>query len=335
MTAKRNINLDLIRVFAAFMVLSVHIGQYTGREFVVGAKGVQLFFVISGYLAFASMSNKSVSQYYKSRVLRILPTYYFCIALVYFADIVMAIQDGVLGEVLKGQCSIRFLRYVFFLQCFIPSDNWNMWNNHNALWTMSSFIGFYLLAPWIYRIIKNTYVGMAVVFLAMISRPWMIETIKRTFSNYPEEAHIEWFASMNPLTELYCFLLGAVLYIAIRESRQYLYLLVLLLGLIVSSVDWYKFEIVFVVLAALSVLCKNITSNTTISKFISWLSNGSFTLYLIHPLVLVIAKRNWYKLGIENETIHGIVLYACCIAVSYFMHYCVISRIEKGISSAA
>ena len=54
MTAKRNINLDLIRVFAAFMVLSVHIGQYTGREFVVGAKGVQLFFVISGYLAFAS-----------------------------------------------------------------------------------------------------------------------------------------------------------------------------------------------------------------------------------------------------------------------------------------
>lgn len=93
-----------------------------------------------------------------------------------------------------------------------------MWNNHNALWTMSSFIGFYLLVPWIYKIIKNTYVGMAVVFLAMISRPWMIETIKRTFSHYPEEAHIEWFASMNPLTELYCFLLGAVLYIAIKTN---------------------------------------------------------------------------------------------------------------------
>lgn len=115
MTVKRNTNLDLVRVLAAFMVLSVHIGQYIGKDFAVGAKGVQLFFILSGYLAFASMSNKSVSKYYKSRVLRILPTYYFCIALVYFADIVMAIQDGVLGEVLKGQCSIRFLRYVFFL----------------------------------------------------------------------------------------------------------------------------------------------------------------------------------------------------------------------------
>ena len=89
MTAKRNINLDLIRVFADFMVLSVHIGQYTGREFVVGAKGVQLFFVISGYLAFASMSNKSVSQYYKSRVLRILPTYYFCIILNFLITILI------------------------------------------------------------------------------------------------------------------------------------------------------------------------------------------------------------------------------------------------------
>lgn len=38
-----NINLDIVRIFAAFMVLSVHIGQIVGFDFSIGAKGVPIF----------------------------------------------------------------------------------------------------------------------------------------------------------------------------------------------------------------------------------------------------------------------------------------------------
>jgi surface polysaccharide O-acyltransferase-like enzyme len=37
---KRNVNLDIIRIIAVFMVVSVHVGQYAGFDFSVGAKGV-------------------------------------------------------------------------------------------------------------------------------------------------------------------------------------------------------------------------------------------------------------------------------------------------------
>jgi peptidoglycan/LPS O-acetylase OafA/YrhL len=39
----KNRNLDIVRILAAVMVLSCHIGQYVGFDFNVGAKGVQLF----------------------------------------------------------------------------------------------------------------------------------------------------------------------------------------------------------------------------------------------------------------------------------------------------
>ena len=329
---QRNINLDVVRIFAAFMVLSVHIGQHIGKDFGIGEKGVQLFFILSGYLAFASLhKTESAVMYYRKRLIRILPTYYFCLLLVYLKDIVIAIQDGTIHEVFVGQCGIKFLRYVFFIQCFTPSDNWNLWNNHNNLWTMSSFVGFYVIAPFVYKCIKNTYMGIAVVFLLMFSRPWLIWAIRYAFADYPVESHIEWFSSMNLIAEIYCFMLGAVLYVSKIEHRQYIYITIMTIALIVSSLKWYSYEINFLQFIALSVITENITNNERIKTVITWLSSGSFTLYLVHPLVLSVERRLWNNLEILNESLHGIFLYTSCIVVSYFLYYGIISKIEKKI----
>ena len=54
--ASKNMSLDILRIVAALMVLMVHVGQRTGlnKWTDVGAKGVPLFFILSGYLAMAS-----------------------------------------------------------------------------------------------------------------------------------------------------------------------------------------------------------------------------------------------------------------------------------------
>ena len=55
MTKHKNVALDELRILAALMVLGVHTGQKVGLgdAAAVGAQGVQLFFVLSGYLAAA------------------------------------------------------------------------------------------------------------------------------------------------------------------------------------------------------------------------------------------------------------------------------------------
>ena len=89
MTKHKNVALDELRILAALMVLGVHTGQKVGLgdAAAVGAQGVQLFFVLSGYLAAASLSrHPEPLPYYQRRIRRILPLYwlvtcgtlYFC-----------------------------------------------------------------------------------------------------------------------------------------------------------------------------------------------------------------------------------------------------------------
>ena len=53
----RNISLDILRIIAALMVLSLHVGQQVGLNDVtsIGSRGVQLFFIMSGFWGMNSM----------------------------------------------------------------------------------------------------------------------------------------------------------------------------------------------------------------------------------------------------------------------------------------
>lgn len=332
---EKNLNLNLIRLFAAWMVLSVHITQRTGMDFSVGAYGVQLFFILSGYLAFYSFTNNNYStiEYYKNRAVRILPTYWFCLILLYFQDVFWGIFYNKLSiqEVFTGQCSPRFLRYFFGLQCFIPSDNWDLWNNHNALWTMSSFIAFYIFTPFLYKILNNFYTSFACTICFLVGRPFFIKTIQLWFSDYPADAHIEWFSLNNPLSELYCYLLGCTLYLAIKKEKQNIYIFIITIILIVTRFEWYQFEFIFVLLIYISISMAPLTHNKILNKFISIASNGSFALYLIHPIVLIVASAIWQSCGIFNKWFYALYLYISCIGVSYCIYYFGIIRIERYI----
>lgn len=82
----RNYGLDYLRIFAIFAVVWVHLSIYVDIPFAIrsyftwGACGVQIFFVLSGYLAIKTYSG-NVASYYKKRALRIIPSYYIGIIL--------------------------------------------------------------------------------------------------------------------------------------------------------------------------------------------------------------------------------------------------------------
>lgn len=327
---KKNVNLDIIRIFAAWMVLSVHVGQHSWKGFSVGQTGVQLFFVLGGYLAFASLEkNRSIVSYYKKRVVRIVPIYWTCLIVAYMEELVIGVWSSSLSDVLAGQCGPKYLRYFAFLQCFLPSDNWYLWNNHGALWTMSSFAGFYILAPYLYRIMNKFYKGMILLAVFLFGRPYLVSWIKNIFAEYPKEANIEWFANMNPLAELYCFLLGAVLFVAIREGKQNIYLTIITIVLAVTSLSWYQFDLLYVLFVAIAVSFNPLVKNEKICKWISLISGGSFALYLIHPMVLEVAPIIWNKIGINNQWLYAIYLYILCIGAAYVIYYGLIIKIEK------
>lgn len=334
---ERNSNLDLIRIFSALMVLSVHIGQQAGFSFAIGAKGVQLFFILSGYLSMASLDrNSKYISYYKNRLQRILPTYYICLALLYLEALLLQLCSKIpLGEIFRGLCGPGYLRYVFLVHMFLPSDQWTLWNNHSGLWTMSSFAFFYAIAPFIYRICGSFQKSFFTLVVMLFANPFMIRFISVRLSAYPEEAHIEWFATMNPLTELYCFMIGVTLFWAIKQAKINEFSMFMLVALVVTGFTWYSYEFIFTIMIMCSSMMPGIITNNKLNQCILFVSQGSFTLYLVHPIILAVSPSLYIKVfaGETRGMGYACYLYILSISLSYLLYYFLIKKIDIFIKA--
>lgn len=96
--SNRLYQIDLLRIISAFMVMIYHYsfrGYYSqvycsvefpvlGRFGKYGYLGVSLFFLISGFVILMSIQNKTLSEFIKSRFLRLYPTYWLCLLITYF-----------------------------------------------------------------------------------------------------------------------------------------------------------------------------------------------------------------------------------------------------------
>ena len=225
MTKHKNVALDELRILAALMVLGVHTGQKVGLG--DGAQGVQLFFVLSGYLAAASLSrHPEPLPYYQRRIRRILPLYWLVLVLRWLFDAVRYLAAGASAAQLfgpGGPCGPGYLRYFVFLQMWLPSDNWMLWNNRNVLWTMSAFAFFYLLAPWLYRLCKRFWGALALLVVCLAVKGRIGGLIESSLAAFPAEANISEFSAKTPVMTLYCFIFGMAAFAAVRENKQFLY----------------------------------------------------------------------------------------------------------------
>jgi exopolysaccharide production protein ExoZ len=75
---KKLVGVQYLRAFAAIAVLLYHVGEQYKLPFEIGAAGVDIFFVISGFIIWSTTSNSAVSMqdYFWKRLTRVLPLYW-------------------------------------------------------------------------------------------------------------------------------------------------------------------------------------------------------------------------------------------------------------------
>lgn len=327
----RNINVDILRILAASMVLFVHIGAKARINFLAGAYGVQLFFILSGYLGMAYFGGGAKS-YYKKRICRILPAYYFGLGILYLKELFINLYASIPLKTIftESVCSIRFLRYVFCLQVVFPTDNWYMWGNRSALWSMSSFAFFYLMLPLYYRLFNTFRKILGVVLTLLFLNPMIANLIEENLSGYPEDACISYFADKNPITTAYCFLMGVSIYLMIKE-RKYKFIFAIFIVLLVTKFSWYPFELLFMIMVSVMVCSPQWTKDDKARQIISFLSKGSFLLYLIHPIILSFLPNLQWKESKVLKMGYMLFLALLTVGVSYVMYYCIVEKMEKYI----
>ena len=171
--------LNTLRAFAVFFVIMAHFGvwfnEYTPYGRIVkfglfpdGGFGVDLFFVLSGFLITSILLNAKdadpdesrfiiLKNFFIRRALRIFPIYYillFLLTLIDYPDI------------------RHFFWYYATYTSNILSYSTNTWNNYSHTWSLSVEEQFYLLWPWLIIFISNRYlkyVLFGAVFTGILS----------------------------------------------------------------------------------------------------------------------------------------------------------------------
>lgn len=325
-----SLNLSLLRILAMLMVLSIHAGlsAHWTRFTYSGKYGVQLFFILSGYLISISLERTdSVKEFYRKRIGRIVPEYYMALILYWFIDFWNYTKDRGVAYALLGwdaPVGIRYiLRYFSFFQMVLPSDNYALWNNRYAWWTMSSFMVFYLLAPLFYKYLKGFFRSFFALVVLMAGTPIAragLLSLLQPF-HFPMQAEIEGYCEGMPLMQLYCFFMGIVVYWAVRQGKELIYAVFLLLCFMVFNGETYQFEICLALFVLTVIKAKEIQIPAFMHKFINFMARGSFCVYLIHGGIMSMISK-WLR---PSGAIDFCILLVCVLVVCY-LYYAVYEK---------
>lgn len=168
---KQFLGIQYARGLAALGVLIFHAAQKTDVDFAAGARGVDLFFVISGFIMWVTTTSKPVSPeaFMVARIKRIVPLYW--IATSFLAISALAGLFPVMREELTWN---HFFQSLLFIPHFSPG-NGQIWPVLVPGWTLNFEMFFYLvfaiclLFPTLFRLLIITSVFVALVVFGQLS----------------------------------------------------------------------------------------------------------------------------------------------------------------------
>lgn len=306
---------DLIRIVAILMVVLVHsilldtnrVGLVSSTYLFVLAKNcIPLFVMISGAL----LINKQESEivFFKKRVRRIFLPWMFW-AGVYLA--VTWVMDGVtenslISEYLKIFSSkFTFLPLIFCLYLIIPIFRQVFKNNQ-------SYMGWYMVFLWFLGISLLPYLRNSLAFPLSVDNGLVRQTIE--FSGFLILGHL--LSSLKNSTtntwRLLVLLLGSYLttvwLVNIPTEKSLVYSAYISPTIILSS-------------SALFLLLKSTGQSVSLEKIktpLSSLSNASFGVFLIHPLVIQLINK-FSPITNENLLIENASRFVVTAVISFIL----------------
>lgn len=137
--AKRLIELDSLRGIACIGVMLFHYTFYYEQNwkhsqkplvlFEYGRYGVELFFMLSGFVIFMSLNNKSVQDFFVLRFWRLFPTYWVAIVFIFIISqiVVLSPEVPVHGRIsfLELLANFTMIPTIFSLR-YVDSSHWTL-----------------------------------------------------------------------------------------------------------------------------------------------------------------------------------------------------------------
>jgi peptidoglycan/LPS O-acetylase OafA/YrhL len=340
MSSKKVINsIQFLRGFAAFVVVIYHIGGYIKRYFPVfflgdffgfGFAGVDLFFVISGFIIHFTSRNylgnpSLLGEYLKKRFMRVYPIYWIVMTSLFCLSWLMTIilQKDVFSTGYPHTFSAYLQTYLLTPLHFAVNP---------VTWTLSYELFFYLCFSCLI-ISRRLWVVPATVLL--------VSLYNILFLHHEENRYFNFIFSGYNLEFMFGFLIyqfyekikfnnwisGGLIVISLS--------IIIKFGYQISDYDYLKRVLTFGLPSAfLLIALLNLEANQAINipKFSITLGDASYVLYLIHFPMLLLMNKIPMIVGLvltDVETIwYNYFIIIVIVVVSIIIH----KLVEKPLS---
>ncbi|MCB2295312.1 acyltransferase [Clostridium algoriphilum] len=323
MDIKKNIKLDSIQIMrgiGAILIILFHSTtlyqikfniSYLNGIFKFGFIGVDLFFIVSGFILLYTRKKESVGKYLVKRFVRIYPLYWVILSCVII--LMFIIPNAGNG----GQKNIVFLLKNIFL---IPDKSLFM---IPQAWTLSYEILFYLM--FLTTMASNKKIAKIVIEL------WTVGCLVNTIGNF-NNANLFIKVMFNPVNLE--FLIGGMIYFLIIKYKESITRKICNISIVVglmltcffATLIYFDKPYLSRILIGLSlaliifgVIVKNIKYECKYNKFLIYIGNASYSIYLTHftlisATIIILQKTNIKCINSFTITLVDIVIVACgCI----------------------
>jgi exopolysaccharide production protein ExoZ len=336
----RNQSLDVLRGVAILLVVLVHcaisssgsVPGLTAFAHEHGERGVQLFFIVSGYTMMLTFGDKidpaAIQSFYIRRAFRIVPL--FWAAILFYLLITKG--EGFKFWAPDGIATADVVRTFLFL-------HWSSVTAFNSVvpggWSIAVEMQFYLLFPLLIFLFRRpngpilVYAGIALIsVIGKFAADWYL--LPRLAASLPQDqAYLAngFFYCWLP-HQLICFGFGILLYDVIELKNKPSFGALLLAGAALLFSTWGA-EVVLLFALACGILAANVRLS-----FVGLLGRHSYAIYLVH-FALVSAIAALWPMGLVPLFV---LVTGASLGLSYFVIEPLIerrfNRLGHGLAAA-
>lgn len=325
--------LDAVRGIAILVVLVHNLNGFSFPPLSLitnyGSMGVDLFFVLSGFLITGILLDSKSSEnyfqnFYARRCLRIWPLYY-CVLVLMFVVVPLVLPKDA-HEVFRR--SSPWWSYPFFLQNFLVAAPVLAVGPLGVSWSLAVEELFYLVWPFFVRFLSIERLQLLAWIALLVSPPLRAFLLTR-----------HWLIYSNPFCRLDGMMAGALVAILVRKSGfapmrfvklawiVFLCAVPLALTTAAYGVMWLAFSMA--VLASASFVYLALFASETwfrtllTNRFLMFSGTISYGLYLLHKIPEDVFKRFHWKEA------HPMAVFWAAVVISYLLAIASWNFLEK------
>jgi len=309
---KRIDTLDSLRVIAIGMVMLFHyLYLYNGKFYEIaylqkelfkyGYLGVELFFIISGFVITLTLKNsENIRDFIKKRYIRLFPGMLICSFITFIVFTIFDTQN------LKPE-SAKFINFIFSNTFLSPALlNVPLKTNFQYIdapyWSLWVEIQFYLLIGTIYFLSRKNFISIFITISILISViNFFYNENFLPENNFTSTVIIVVLGIFNYSDYASWFVCGVILYQVYFVKRNWVYLVTLLFSLLVAfglgKRDMGHFVFVLFCAVLLYSFIYNLKYLTVLNNpLISKIGLASYSIYLIHQNVGILILNKLYHI---------------------------------------